>query len=208
MPACQACHRSKVKCDGGECIPRVSRQGQGPKRRKIRTEDETIVRSLPMEAHHYGIRYLVYSWTSFALTRKSFRLLARASTLAAEGNISMDEVLHGRKDVLQSILFEPDKPDESVRLPQIRPSPIAMCLYEKPTEDSRVIGLPRHVNETYVQFHCWKKLGGPMKSPLSKRFCKVRPSLPSLRKPFSTKWFGTRMLRKHRRVCAYPTCRY
>ena len=122
MPACTACHDAKVACDKQQpcsrclernlvCIPRVSRQGQGPKKRRKKelakqqnpdglvasSEDATLVKHDFGGQHHYGVRYLIYSWTSFALSRRSFSLLSRASRLAASSNISMDEILNEKR---------------------------------------------------------------------------------------------------------------
>ena len=41
---------------------------------------------------HYGIRYLIHSWSSFALARRSFTLLERACHLAAKCHVPMDDV--------------------------------------------------------------------------------------------------------------------
>ncbi|CAB9500011.1 expressed unknown protein [Seminavis robusta] len=156
MPACQECHRVKVRCDRDQsegrscsrclrlevdCIARVSRQGQGPKRRRklsISTtaseeqdhamaidsqpqqqqhgsEDgqvlDAIMMSTPSEEtsslkFHYGMRYLIHSWTSFALARRSFPLLSRASRLAAKCEVPMDDIFcASRQDIIDPILY-------------------------------------------------------------------------------------------------------
>ena len=120
MPACEACYNAKVRCDQQEpccgrctsrnltCVPRVSRQGQGPKKRRRnqddeatkttddgqehrpraasaassvnnRSEDQGVVQTVQnLGQHHFGVRYLIHSWISFAFTRRSFGLLGRA----------------------------------------------------------------------------------------------------------------------------------
>jgi hypothetical protein len=56
--------------------------------------------------YHYGIRYLIHSWSSFALARRSFSLLGRASHLAAKCGVPMDDVFcHSRRDIINPILF-------------------------------------------------------------------------------------------------------
>ena len=153
MPACQECYRVKVRCDrddlkngtcsrctrlGIECVARLSRQGQGPKkRRKSNHEQEQTTQQLctsqpnkhsttainssedgnlveafsntspvPQAKFHYGIRYLITSWSSFALARRSFSLLGRASHLAAKCGVPMDDIFcKSRRDIINPILY-------------------------------------------------------------------------------------------------------
>jgi hypothetical protein len=42
---------------------------------------------------HFGLHHLLRSWISYAMTRRSFRLLAKASTLAVQSGLTMDRVL-------------------------------------------------------------------------------------------------------------------
>ncbi|KAL3921065.1 MAG: hypothetical protein SGILL_002946 [Bacillariaceae sp.] len=131
MPACTACHNAKVSCDQKlpscsrclkrniVCIPRISRQGQGPKKRKrsnvnitkndglvASSEDATLVKHDFGGQHHYGVRYMIYSWISFAFSRRSFSLLSRASRLAASANIDMDAILNEqRRPFLEPLMW-------------------------------------------------------------------------------------------------------
>ena len=144
MPACEECHRIKVRCDNDplengkpcsrclrlkvDCIGRPSRQGQGPKKRRkskentnkkisntiADSEDQHVLEAQLVSCaskvadgrHHFGVRYLVHSWTSFAFARRSFALLGRASRLAAKCQIPMDEVYcQSRRNILDPILY-------------------------------------------------------------------------------------------------------
>lgn len=155
MPACEECYRAKKSCDRDEqlaeccsrctrleipCVARISRQGQGPKKRKralqsvehaqhslpekaasrpketsgATSEDGNVLQallnapsSIPLSPKlHYGIRYLIHSWSSFALARRSFKLLERACHLAAKCEIPMDGIFClARHDVIQPILY-------------------------------------------------------------------------------------------------------
>ena len=59
---------------------------------------------------HYGVRYLIYSWTSFAFSRRSFSLLSRASRLAAKVGLSMDQVFtKKRQKILDPLLWGPSE---------------------------------------------------------------------------------------------------
>jgi hypothetical protein len=141
MSACEACHRAKVRCDrqrpcarclrrGEECVPHLSRQGQGAKQRKRRasqesrpsedaddttpgapakSEDEQIAQHVrELGRHHYGVKYLVQSWVSFAFARRSFSLLGRASRLAQKSGIPMDDIFcRTRRNILDPIMFDP-----------------------------------------------------------------------------------------------------
>lgn len=56
--------------------------------------------------HHFGVRYLLHSWTSFAFARRSFALLGRASRLAAKCQIPMDELFcESRRGILDPIIY-------------------------------------------------------------------------------------------------------
>ena len=155
MPACQECYRVKVRCDREElkngtcsrctrleidCVPRVSRQGQGPKKRQRNDQQQQNKQRRPqklpqsnntaavthssedgglLEAfnkttsppmseakYHYGIRYLIHSWSSFALARRSFSLLGRASQLAAKCGVPMDDIFcDSRRHIINPIIF-------------------------------------------------------------------------------------------------------
>jgi hypothetical protein len=54
---------------------------------------------------HYGLRYLIHSWISFAIRRRSFSLLSRASKLAAQLGISMDDIFCTSMGFLPDILL-------------------------------------------------------------------------------------------------------
>ena len=131
MPACQACHNAKVRCTQEEpachrcrrlsldCVPHVSRQGQGPKPRKKRchtgagaggtatTEDEVVLQQIQdMGRYHYGVMYMVHMWTSYAFARRSFRLLGKASKLAERSGIPMDDIFNDtRRPILDPLFY-------------------------------------------------------------------------------------------------------
>ena len=119
--ACESCREAKVKCvskdkkgDGAcvrcsrlslECVPHVSRQGQGPKRRKTRAqarentiEAEVLEQTSKLGSKHYGLHFVIRHWVSIAMTRRSFSLLDRASSLACRCGIKMDQVFCGESD--------------------------------------------------------------------------------------------------------------
>ncbi|KAL3925501.1 MAG: hypothetical protein SGILL_000368 [Bacillariaceae sp.] len=57
-------------------------------------EDEVVCNTMSgMDYNHFGMHHLIRMWVSFALSRRSFSLLARASFIAAKSGISMDDVL-------------------------------------------------------------------------------------------------------------------
>lgn len=108
--ACRECHRAKVKCDKAfpcsrcgrlnlECIPHVSKQGQGSKKRRRGKEAspsvENAVVSSNLQPHHYGLHHIIRSWISLAFSRRSLHLLEKASALANKYNITMDNVFLG-----------------------------------------------------------------------------------------------------------------
>jgi len=138
--ACQACHQAKTKCRGGgtsgdndpcerctkfqlTCLPHVSRQGQGKRRKRqpeessdgglaASSEDACVLRQLvrvtaQRHGQHWGLRYLIHSWIAFAVRRRSFGLLERASRLAEQLELSMDDILvvSSRMDFLPGILL-------------------------------------------------------------------------------------------------------
>jgi len=143
--ACTNCHSAKVKCNFQSpcdrcvrlektCIPHVSQQGRGKKKRKVgeakdgkktkaarkpgaggkrggkkslaqQATEDVLCKSLgsviamQFHPHHYGIRFLIRSWVSFAIRRRSFMLLSRAALLASRVGLSMDDVMC-EKDVV------------------------------------------------------------------------------------------------------------
>lgn len=135
--ACQACHNAKTKCQGHHrrapcercskfqiaCVPHTSRQGQGKRRKKAQqqtrspsaedvlsspSEDALVLQQLDAQQRdHYGLRYLIHSWMSIAVRRRNFGLLSRASKLAAQLEISMDEIFSSRLEFLPDILLTP-----------------------------------------------------------------------------------------------------
>ncbi|KAL3935145.1 MAG: hypothetical protein SGARI_003093, partial [Bacillariaceae sp.] len=57
-------------------------------------EDEVVCTSMNgMEYNHFGTHHLIRMWTSFALSRRSFSLLARASFIASKCGMNMDDIL-------------------------------------------------------------------------------------------------------------------
>ena len=62
------------------------------------TEDvlcKSLGSAVAMQFHpkHYGIRFLIRSWVSFAIRRRSFMLLSRAALLASRVGLTMDDVM-------------------------------------------------------------------------------------------------------------------
>jgi len=114
---CVACHQAKVRCDkqvpctrcarkNQECVPRVSRQGRRPAstsshgdaKKRPREEAAAISEQISLtpchkHANHYGVRYLLRSWISFAFTRRSLALLHKAAGLAQTIGLKMDDLL-------------------------------------------------------------------------------------------------------------------
>ncbi|GAX24877.1 hypothetical protein FisN_2Lh148 [Fistulifera solaris] len=131
--ACTACHLAKRKCDkkspcsrciskGLECIPHISRQGKKKVRRIEEKKDDGLDRLLleqvtgtePVQGHthHFGLKYLVRSWISFAFKRRSFHLMQRGCALAIKVGFSMDEIFceqpNSREmDFLKNIILVP-----------------------------------------------------------------------------------------------------
>merc|ERR1719478_1792327 len=147
--ACTNCHAAKVKCDfntpcercvrlGKTCIPHVSQQGRGRKKRRknkseTREEDaegpssgsaftalarrpkkqratstqateDVLYKSLgslgsTINRNHFGMKFLIRSWVSFAIRRRSFTLLSRAGTLATKLGLSMDDIMCSDADL-------------------------------------------------------------------------------------------------------------
>ena len=108
LPCARCVRLSKV------CVLHTSRQGQpnGPNRSSRKrsrrqseefvtveegvSEDATLttqVNSLSLRSDHFGLQYLIRSWTSTAIRRRSFGLLARAASMAVRCSISMDQML-------------------------------------------------------------------------------------------------------------------
>jgi hypothetical protein len=83
-----------------ECVPHLSRQGQGTKRRlpASNLEDEVVVRASNLGPSHYGVHFLIRHWVSLAITRRSFSLLGKASALATKCRITLDQILCGEND--------------------------------------------------------------------------------------------------------------
>lgn len=126
--ACKECHAAKVKCDKTfpcsrcerlrrTCVPHESKQGQKRKRAVKdglkETEDAHVsAQVVSLRSDHWGLQYLVRSWVSIALRRRSFSLLSRASSVAVRSGISMDQVLcenekHRGMDFLYPMLLSP-----------------------------------------------------------------------------------------------------
>lgn len=116
---CTECHNAKVKCvyeesdtqrclrckrRGKTCVRHNSKQGQGRKRRRRNvnpsTEDTSIsteVMICPLlrqqRSQHFGLKYLIRSWISFAVRRRSFALLTKAADMAEKCGLTMDQVV-------------------------------------------------------------------------------------------------------------------
>lgn len=112
--ACEACHAAKVKCetDSGccvrcarlqiECVPHVSLQGKGSKRRKtgssLGVEKQFVKMSSQLsgcDPIHYGVNHIIRQWFFLSFSRRSFRLLEVASRLANRVGIDMNQILLG-----------------------------------------------------------------------------------------------------------------
>jgi Fungal Zn(2)-Cys(6) binuclear cluster domain len=65
----------------------------GPDLEKACVENVVISHATNFSKSHFGLHHLVRSWISYAITRRSFRLLAKASTLAVQSGLTMDRVL-------------------------------------------------------------------------------------------------------------------
>ena len=61
-------------------------------------EDEVACGTLALGPDHYGLNFVLRHWVAFAISRRSFRLLSKASALAAQSNISMDQILCGENN--------------------------------------------------------------------------------------------------------------
>lgn len=60
----------------------------------VSVEDE-VVSTFNLGPSHYGLHYVIRHWVSYAISRRSFSLLAKASGLAKKCGITMDEILSG-----------------------------------------------------------------------------------------------------------------
>lgn len=131
--ACTACHIAKRKCDRKspcsrcisksiECIPHISRQGKRNVRPNDEKKDDGLDRLLleqvtgpeQVQGHtnHFGLKYLVRSWISFAFKRRSFNLMQRGCALAIKVGFSMDEIFCEQEgsremDFLKNIILVP-----------------------------------------------------------------------------------------------------
>lgn len=102
---CIGCHESKRKCDkdapcsrcvklGIPCIPHLSQQGKRKRGSPDEIpEDVTILRQVSLPKDHYGLCHLIRSWISIAFVRRSFPLLHKATTMANQLGVTMDEIM-------------------------------------------------------------------------------------------------------------------
>ena len=65
---------------------------------KAGIEENLSVSATSLGPNHFGLRHLLRTWLAFAIKRRSFSLLAKASTLAARTGITMDNILCGEDD--------------------------------------------------------------------------------------------------------------
>ena len=65
---------------------------------KTGIEENLSVSATSLGPNHFGLRHLLRTWLAFAIKRRSFSLLAKASTLAARTGITMDNILCGEDD--------------------------------------------------------------------------------------------------------------
>ena len=115
--ACRECHFAKEKCEKTsipcarcarlslKCVPHQSKQGRGKKPRKKEkssthylAEDSIAENTCQLGSKHYGLHFVIRHWIAYAISRRSFSLLAKASALASKCAISMDQVLCGEND--------------------------------------------------------------------------------------------------------------
>ena len=61
-------------------------------------EESLLVSATSLGPSHFGLRHLIRTWVAFAIKRRSFSLLAKASTLAAKTGVTMDNILCGEDD--------------------------------------------------------------------------------------------------------------
>ena len=120
MVSCTECHRAKVKCSldrpckrclrlGKDCVPRISNQGKRPvpqsgrgdsaKKHKMKRGEAVIAESSELSTcgnQHFGLIVLIRSWVAVAFRRRSFPLLSRATLLATQCEVSMDQIFCGK----------------------------------------------------------------------------------------------------------------
>lgn len=60
---------------------------------KTGIEENLSVSATSLGPNHFGLRHLLRTWVAFAIKRRSFSLLAKASTLAAKTGVTMDNIL-------------------------------------------------------------------------------------------------------------------
>jgi hypothetical protein len=123
MTACGCCHAAKVKCDldeknggtacsrcerlGKSCVPHISLQGKGKKRRLGEIKTAPFATALLAKAFssnptehgikpdHFGMLWLIRKWVAIAAHRRSFSLWVKAGQLALTCGITMDSVFCG-----------------------------------------------------------------------------------------------------------------
>lgn len=110
---------------------------------------------------HFGLKFLVRQWIALALKRRSFKLLARASTLAVHCGMSMDEILC-EEAVLDDSHHESSgsHEDSQTSAPQHPRSQGMDFLYPfllSPAEDQTVVGRPLAAHE--IPTLLWKSMG-------------------------------------------------
>mmetsp|Transcript_26960 Transcript_26960/g.39877 ORF Transcript_26960/g.39877 Transcript_26960/m.39877 type:complete len:366 (+) Transcript_26960:172-1269(+) len=114
--ACEPCHLAKVKCDkkspcsrctrlGLECVPHISLQGKGIKRRKKGTNSKLVVENAFIRNTsqistsgplHFGLNHLLRQWIFLSFARRSFRLLEVAARLSNKLGMHMDQIISGK----------------------------------------------------------------------------------------------------------------
>jgi len=104
--------RSRIDIDGDQPLASMpvldERNVHGKKNDGlVKSEDSRLIDHVKeLGKQHYGVLYLIYSWTSFAFARRSFSLLSRASRLAAKCGVPMDEVFcQRRRGILDPIML-------------------------------------------------------------------------------------------------------
>lgn len=186
MGACTECRAAKVKCDqiipcsrckrlSRVCVQHESKQGQRNSSKRKRnhdvdaSEDAVLSGELlacpSVQSDHFGLQYLVRSWVSMALRRRSFSLLSRAGTLAVRCGISMDQILcetetqRGMDFLYPILLTETSKQkvvdSDGVKLDNVPESlwKAIDCNYEDPSLERRWI-LIREMKKGLSGYYC------------------------------------------------------
>ena len=64
-------------------------------------EESLAAKATALNPSHFGLRHLIRTWVAIAMKRRSFSLLAKASTLAAKTGVTMDNIFCGEGSHVQ-----------------------------------------------------------------------------------------------------------